>query len=489
MKKRKISAFTAFLFVTSLLAVPVSAATAPPSAPTTVDVTNGKTGADDIVYVTLPSGVTTAQSISITYGSTTTTQAIGASDAGKKVTFNLGKDKLTKTGGSVSVKVTEGTVKSSAVAKTYLTQVSGKIDKGTAVNEYGTDKDKVTIKAKDALKAGDIVTVYTDKELTKTTTVGAITLSSDVAAGATADIPVKFTGTAKGSVYVAVTQSGKDEGDRVKVDYLAEPKTLADFIKANQKIGTETKATANVIVTNTRSGQKPTVVIRGGLKGDEIITVYTTKSGSGSTTTYSGVKAVIDLSNPDSSYNVKTTSAAINVLTARIGTDGKKPVVTAVNTSTSTALKFNLADTLNATGSGKVYITIKAPNATVSDAFEVSYKAPDSKAVESKYVQVLNDDASKGDLIRVAGLAEGDTVYVFNATDGAAYEKTASTTVTTSKAIAVATVASGKTGVTLKTFDLPAVDTKTGKGTVYLLVQRDGMNFSKSIKISYIDAN
>lgn len=199
------------------------------------------------------------------------------------------------------------------------------------------------------LSQNDIIKVY---DLAKG---GNLLGSSTVATGDTkVTISITQLGTSLGSVYISRTITNKAESDRVKTDYLAEPKS-------------STPKAENIIVIN-NAGIDDTVQVKG-LSVNDVVDVYDSAQGGsllGSATV--------------ANYATEATAAI-----PQLGTDA-----------------------------GNIYISVTSTNKGESDRMQVGFSAESkSDAPDAGKVSIVNNAGISG-TVKVAGLSGGDIVDVYD---------------------------------------------------------------------------
>jgi hypothetical protein len=346
------------------------------------------------------------------------------------------------------------------------------------------------------LSSGDIVKVY--NSYNSGTVVGTGTVE---ASKSDLTITIPQLGTNAGSVYIAVTSTGKAESARTYVDYAAESSTAV--INTN-----------NISITNNVS--MPDIVYVTGLTANTIVTVYSAEtSGSvlGSATVASGKtdatvtisqlgvsagKVYITITQPGmqesarikaeySAEGVSATPGINNIVvannvgksdtvyisglsandTVRIydaATQGKTLGTTTVANSATDAT-VNIAQL--GTAAGSIYITVTSTGMAESSRVKVDYKAESvSGKTDSENITVTNN-AGKADTVYITRLSAGDTVKVYDSSLGGS-------------SLGSATVASGSTDVTVSIGQLG-----TDSGKVYVTVTSPGKSESQRIEAAY----
>lgn len=489
MRRRKMTTFMALALATSMMST-VSAASATATAivagnvtitnnygtPDKVSVTGISKADGQTIKVEVLKGTTVLKTLyenSTTTGAITTTKAIDLDTDGKILT-TAGKLTFKVTGNGSDGKA----LTAASTSVSYLAEQAAPLVKTAVTDVKNGFGDNDSLKVSGTFKAGDTIKVYPYDSTTRkasTTTSGAIVIDSGNLSGGT--ITLKDLADAKGNVYVTYTKLDGAESKALTVAFPAEPKVTAQYL-SKAKDPKDNKS-ANVTATNNQDGKPDYVQIAGGLDTDDIITVYTYDK---STKKYTSVATA---TTTDSAI---TTASAMAVKTTVITASTPKPTEPTTPT-TSTGIKIALpANTIDADKGGVVYLTIskdttKSNGANASAYISVTGKKADSPNISPSSVSVLNDDADKGDMIRVIGLQPDDKVFVY--TDSAVV-KAAPAYTTTSTAIVMGTVQAGKTAVTLKDFNLPAITGTAKNGTIYLVLQRGDMKLSKGATVKYL---
>ncbi|WML33742.1 hypothetical protein [Clostridium sp. OS1-26] len=183
--------------------------------------------------------------------------------------------------------------------------------------------------------------------------------SATVASGETnATISITQLGTMAGSVYISRTSLNQSEGDRVKIDYLAEPKS------SNPKA-------ENIIVTN-NAGMNDIVQINR-LSANDVVKVYDSPQGG----TVLGSATVAN-------YQTETT-----VSIPQLGTDA-----------------------------GSVYVSVTSINKGESDRTQVGFSSESkSKSPETNRISIINNAGMAG-TVTVSGVIGSDLVKVYDSSQG-----------------------------------------------------------------------
>lgn len=203
------------------------------------------------------------------------------------------------------------------------------------------------------LSQNDVIKVY---DLAKG---GNLLGSATVASGETnAALSITQLGTMAGSVYISRTSLNKAESDRIKIDYLSEPKS------------SDPKA-ENIIVTN-NAGIDDTVQITG-LSVNDVVKVYDSAQGG-------TVLGSITVAN----YQ---TDATVSI--PQLGNDA-----------------------------GSVYISVTSANKGESGRTQVGFSAESkSKSLEASKISIINNAGMAG-TVTVAGVIGSDVVKVYDSAQG-----------------------------------------------------------------------
>ncbi|MGO4375490.1 hypothetical protein AB4Z21_33005, partial [Paenibacillus sp. MCAF20] len=202
---------------------------------------------------------------------------------------------------------------------------------------------------------GDIVKVYS--VATGGTAIGTATVEE----GETeAVVEIEQLGTAKGNVYVTVTNEGKLESTRI--------------LKAYDADASPALVATAITVTNNGTGKEDTVKVTGLAEGD-VVSVYSAATGG----------------------------TALETGTVEEG---------------ETEVTISKVDLLNAAG-GTVYVTVakgdKAESIRTAKTYAVE---PSTPAPALATITVTNNKDGVNDTVEVTGLVAGDIVYVYKAAAG-----------------------------------------------------------------------
>jgi hypothetical protein len=309
-------------------------------------VVTNNVGADDTVQV---SGVSSGEVINVydaeKGGNLLGTSTVASGSISATITISqLGYDK-----GKVYVSLVEANkLESDRTEVSYSEE--GKSSELSASNISITNRsgsaDSVDITG---LSQNDIIKVY---DLAQG---GNLLGSATVAASDTkVSISVAQLGTDAGSIYVSRTSTNKAESDRIKADYLGEPKSSAP--KAE-----------NIIIIN-NAGIDDTVQVKG-ISVKDVVNVYDSAKGG----TLIGTATVANYA----------TEATVSI--AQLGTDA-----------------------------GNIYVSITSTNKGESDRVQAGFAAEaKSTAPNASKISTVNNAGIAG-TVKVAGLSGGDIVNVYD---------------------------------------------------------------------------
>ncbi len=233
---------------------------------------------------------------------------------------------------------------------------------------------------------------------------GTVTVSSTAS---TASITVEQLGTASGKVYVTKTSKNLQESEVTEVSYDAEPVSTAP-------------EAGNVTIEN-YAGASDTITLIG-LNAGDIVTVYKTATGS----------------NTWGSGTVASSSSSITITVPQLGS-----------------------------AAGIVYVSVTSASAAESARTAVSYsEEPQSAAPSADNVTVVNNYNTKS-TVTVKGLANNDTVNIYNASTGG-------------ELLGTGTVSAYGTSVTISLSGLSA-----SGGTIYVTVTNSKKSESARTAVSY----
>lgn len=358
----------------------------------------------------LVSGLGTDYVVTV-YSALTGTTVIDSGTVGDGETtieFTLPAGKLSSAGGKIYVSVkyplsNEGPRRMVIYASEKTPTPDAKTV--TIVNNYYiegdiTSYDLVSIPG---VVVGDKINIYKASGGISTW-VDTVTITTD----GTADIVIDQLGSKSGKIYITLTKEDKVESARIGVPFLSEPVTSA-------------LPASKIIVTNNYTMEDVVTVI--GLVEDQIITVYTSTTGS-------------------------TILANETVKTGE------------------TEITFTLEDGVLAAGGGKIFVAVKNPTELESIRTAQIYTPETTTAPKASNILVVNYPGSAYDTITLVGLTSGDIVTVYDAATGGTE-------------ITRATVA--EKGVTLTlTTNLP-----DSGGTIYVSVTNDNKAESKRTAVTY----
>ena len=314
-----------------------------------ITVTNN-VGADDTVQVT---GVSSGQTVKVydaqMGGNLLGTGTVATNSTSVTITISqLGTD-----AGSIYVSLTDtNKLESERVKADYSGETSSqKInDSDISITNRSGSADTIDIIN---LSQNDVIKVY---DLAKG---GNLLGTATIAAGDTkASISITQLGTSDGSVYISRKSSNKAESERIKADYLAEPKS------------NEPKAENIIIINN--AGIDDTVQVKG-LSVKDVINVYDSAKGG----SLLGTATAADYA----------TEATVSI--SQLGTDA-----------------------------GSIYVSITSTNKGESDRTQAGFSAESSSdAPDADKVTIVNNAGIAG-TVKVAGLMGGDIVKVYDSAQG-----------------------------------------------------------------------
>lgn len=273
------------------------------------------------------------------------------SDSATDVTISV--PQLGSAAGSVYVSITgKGKLESSRVQVDYSSESkSDSLDtNNVSITNKSGSADTVSVSA---LSQNDVIKVY---DLARG---GTLLGSATVASGETnATISIAQLGTMAGSIYISRTSLNKAEGDRIKIDYLAELKS------------SDPKA-ENIVVTN-NAGMNDTVQITG-LSANDVVKVYDSAQGG----TVLG-SATVD------NYQTEAT-----VSIPQLGNDA-----------------------------GSVYISVTSTNKGESSRIQAGFSAESkSKSPEASKISIINN-AGMASTVTVSGVIGSDVIKVYDSAQG-----------------------------------------------------------------------
>lgn len=366
--------------------------------PNNITVTNN-VGAEDTVQVT---GVSSGETVKVydaeRGGNLLGTAAAASGNTSVTVTISqLGKD-----AGSVYVSLSDTNKNESERVKAdYLEEAaSQKInDSDISITNRSGSADTIAISN---LSQNDVIKVY---DLAKG---GNLLGTATVAAGDTkVSISITQLGTSSGSVYISRKNLNKSESERVKADYLAEPKS------------NEPKA-ENIIITN-NAGIDDTVQVKG-LSVKDVVNVYDSAQGG----SLLGTATVADYA----------TEATVSI--PQLGMD-----------------------------SGNIYVSITSTNKGESSRTQAGFSAESSSCVpDADKVTIVNNAGIAG-TVKVAGLMGGDIVKVYDSAQGG-------------NLLGSGTVETYDTSITI-----PVTQLGSDAGSVFISITSKGKLESSKVKADY----
>lgn len=261
--------------------------------------------------------------------------------------------------GDVYITVTsKNKQESSRVAVGYAAEAkSGTLTAANVVvaNNAGmSDTIKVT-----GLSANDIINVYDASQITL--------LGTATVAGydTSATVTVSQLGSEAGTIYISLTEKGKQESGKLKVDYAAEPQS--SLLSAS-----------NVVITN-NAGISDVIKVTG-LKGGDVVAVYDAQT------------------------------AGTQLGTATVGTYDSYATVTVSQLGSE---------------AGKVYVSLTQKGKQESQRVEVNYGAEPKTGTSDASNIIVTNNAGASDIIQINGLTGGDVVNIYSAATGGSLIATA----------------------------------------------------------------
>lgn len=298
------------------------------------------------------------------------------------------------------------------------------------------------------LSVGDVVKVYDSVK-------GGTLLGSAAAPYSKTEASITVTQLSKSadSIYVSITNKGKLESDRTKVDYLAEPITgypdTASITVTNNGGISDTVTVANlnagdmVKVYNSASGgtmlgsatvpaSKTETTVTIAQLGITNGSVYISITGKGKfeskriRANYSG-ESESDYKNSDdiTITNNAGTSDTVKVINLTGGdvvkvydsAVGGTLLGSAIVASANTEATVSISQL--GTSAGYVYVSVTGKGKLESKRTSASYSAePVSDSVDVNNITITNRPAGKTDTVNITNLAAGDVVKVYNAASG-----------------------------------------------------------------------
>lgn len=447
--------------------------------PENISVVNNS-GTSDIIYVT---GVSAGDVIKV-YNSAKGGKLIGtAAMLNNKTEAAVKIGQIGASGGSVFVSVTAVGLRESNRMEIQFTAEPKSDDPFKDFIIITNNAGIADIVHVTGLSGGDIVKVYNAEKAGK--------LMGSVVVGNNKDeatVSVTQLGTESGSAYISVTNKGKAESNRIKVDFSKEEKTEAinpDY----------------VTVTNNCMGALDKVDVIG-ISGNDTVRVYSLAAGGkrlGSETAVAGSykltvnipqigltagnvyitvtsKGMIESNRVPVAYPAEPKSIAPGVNNITVSNNAGTPDTVTVSciSSGDTVRVYNAAKAGKMLGSaavqsnqsevtvnvpqigaaaGNIYVSVTSKDENESDRTAVAYPAEaTSDKISPSSVTITNNPSGKPDTILVVELSAGDTIKAYNAAkDG--------------RQIGSAVVVGGKTEATIS---IPQLGTASGKVYVSL---------------------
>lgn len=346
------------------------------------------------------------------------------------------------------------------------------------------------------LSPSDVVKIY--NKGTKGSLLGQATVNSS---GNEATVSIPQLGSGEGTVYVSITNAGRNESSRVAVNYSSEGSS-SDI------------APSNITVTN-NVGKADTIYVSG-LMGGDVVKVYDAEStgnllgsatvaksatdvtisisqlGTGSGSVYISVttsgkfessRAKADFpaesksnSLDPNSVTVTNNSGAADTIYVTGLTEGTVIKVYSLPSSgsllgsaTVATSKTDATVTISQLGiaGGSVYLTITQPGAQESGRTKIDYSAEGTSTQPNINNISISNNVGKADTIYVSNLTPGDIVRIYNAPSQG-------------NIIGTATVASSAADVTVNVAQLG-----TASGSVYVTVTSTGKAESVRTNAAY----
>lgn len=452
-------------------------------------------GMSDVIYVT---GLSTGDVVKV-YSSAkggktlgTATMSANKTEAAVKI-GQLGAD-----GGSIFVSVMSAGLRESNRIEVQFSS-EPKSDEPFAdcisiTNNAGT-ADTVYVTS---LSEGDTVKVYNAEK-------GGKQMGSATVGNNKDDATVKIAqlGARGGTAFISVTNKGRAESNRVKVDFQAEQKTYAinpDYITVtNNCLGT-TDTVEVIGVSESDTVRVYSAAAGGKLLGtavapanayklsvnipqvglsDGYIYVTVTSKGMSESDRVSAAFTSEPKSIPPSSDNIAITNNAGTPDTVAVSCISAGDVVkvydkakagrligTASVPSNQSGVTVNIPQI--GTGAGTLYISLTSKGENESDRVSVAYSGEvASSAISVASVAITNNASNIADTIQVSNLSAGDIIKVYDSSKGGIV-------------LGTATVASGKTDATITVTQLGS-----NAGKVYLTVTGKNRLESGKTEIAY----
>ena len=410
-------------------------------------VTNNPTGTADTVYV---SGLNAGDVVKI-YNKSSSGAVLGTATVGASAsTVTISITQLGTSAGSVYISVTvTGKTESSRIEADYKAEGVSTVpvlSNIAVTNNASGTADTVYVSG---LKENDVVNIY--RTAKKGTALGTATVLSGATSVA---VTITQLGTAAGSVFVAVTNSGSIESSCVEAAYAAEASTTAPSSSSITVTNNVTGTADNVYVTGLVSGDIVKVYSKssqGTVLGSataatsaSTVTIPITQLGTGSGSVYVSVtstgKAESSLTEADYIAEVISKAPAEGNITITNNASGTSDTVyvsglasgdivnvykssikgTALGTATAAngVTYAAVSITQLGTAAGSVYVTVTDPDCLESSCTMASYEA-EAQTIELKASAVsVTNNYQASDVVTVAGLTYGDIINVYDAATG-----------------------------------------------------------------------
>lgn len=346
------------------------------------------------------------------------------------------------------------------------------------------------------LSPSDVVKVY-NKEA-KGSLLGSATVSST---GNEATVSIPQLGSAPGAVYISITNAGRNESQRVKVEYFSE--------------GSSSDLTGSNITVTNNVGKADTVYVSGLTEGDTVKVYNKEQSGNllgSATVAKSGTDVTISISqlgiSSGSVYVSVTTSGKMESSRVKADYPAESKSSTLDTNSVTVVNNSGAADTIYVTGltegtlvrvyssatsgsllgsatvatsktdatvtiaqlgtgAGSVYLTITQPGAQESGKTKIDYSAEGTSSGPNINNISISNNVGKADTIYISNLTPGDIVRIYSAP-------------VQGNIIGTATVASSATDITVNIAQLG-----TTSGSIYVTITSSGKAESPRTKAEY----
>lgn len=464
-----------------------------PLSPDSVVVTNNAGKADVITVTDLYGGETIKVYTAKTGGKLLASYNVPVN----KTEANISITQLGTGAGSVYVSVTnKGELESERIKVDFIAEPkSDPIQEGdvTVFNHAGIP-DTIRV---NYLSIGDVVKVYDAPKG------GNVIGTATVPNGKTeVTITIQQLGKYAGSVYLTLTQKGKLESDRLKVDYPAENYSTA-LVSSQIVVNNNSGIADTITVTNLTAGDEIRVydaakggsIIASGIvsAGQTQITITVPELGSTSGSLYltRTTKGKFESTRTKADYSNEPSSDTISIENVVITNNaGKADTIVVSGLSAGDTVKVyseasggrllgNATVSSNSnqvtitvqqlgTNAGSVYISLTSTGKMEGSRVKVDYAAETvTDALKPENITVINNPAGKADIVQVTHLTAGDVVRVYSAMSGGVL-------------LGQGTVGNNATEVTISINQLG-----TDAGSVYVTVASVNKNESGRVKVDY----